>query len=160
MLKFRLKFLPALLWATTDKAGKHKRLKGYGKIDKAVIVDQSPIGRTPRSNPATYVGVFTYVRELFSQVPESKARGYKPGRFSFNVPGGRCEECEGDGTKKIEMHFLPDIYVECEKCKGTRYNEETLTVKYKNKNISNVLNMTVEEALDFLYQAERLSALN
>ncbi|MBU1164659.1 excinuclease ABC subunit UvrA [Patescibacteria group bacterium] len=150
------KALYKIFWATTDKAGKHKGLKGYGKIDKAVIVDQSPIGRTPRSNPATYIGVFTYIRDLFSQVPDAKARGYKPGRFSFNVSGGRCEECEGDGTKKIEMHFLPDIYVECEKCKGTRYNEETLTVKYKSKNISEVLNMTVEEALEFFKNIPRI----
>ncbi len=143
------KALYKIFWASLEKPGKHKGLKGYGNLDKAVIVDQSPIGRTPRSNPATYIGVFTPIRELFSQTPEAKARGYKPGRFSFNVSGGRCQECEGDGVKKIEMHFLPDVYVECEKCKGTRYNHETLEIKYKEKNISEVLNMTVEEALNF-----------
>ncbi|PIS05256.1 MAG: excinuclease ABC subunit UvrA [Candidatus Buchananbacteria bacterium CG10_big_fil_rev_8_21_14_0_10_42_9] len=143
-------------WATNDKPGKHKDLKGYGKIDKVVLVDQSPIGRTPRSNPATYVGVFTYIRELFAQTKEAKVRGYKPGRFSFNVIGGRCEHCEGDGVIKIEMHFLPDVYVECEKCKGTRYNKETLTVKYKDKTIADVLNMTVEEALEFFDKIPRI----
>ncbi|NUM25483.1 MAG: excinuclease ABC subunit UvrA [Candidatus Buchananbacteria bacterium] len=143
------KALYKIFWASTDKPGKHKALKGYGNLDKAIIVDQSPIGRTPRSNPVTYIGVFTLIRDLFAQTPEARLRGYKPGRFSFNVSGGRCEECEGDGVKKIEMHFLPDVYVECEQCKGTRYNHETLEVKYKDKNISQVLNMTVEEALEF-----------
>ncbi|RJR31606.1 excinuclease ABC subunit UvrA [Candidatus Parcubacteria bacterium] len=143
------KALYKIFWATTETSGSHRGLKGYGKLDKVVIVDQSPIGRTPRSNPATYIGVFTYIRELFSQVPEARARGYKPGRFSFNVAGGRCEECEGDGTIKIEMHFLPDVYVQCEKCKGTRYNRETLDVRYKGKDISQILEMTVEEALKF-----------
>lgn len=143
------KALYKMFWASTDKPGKHKGLKGHGLIEKAVIVDQSPIGRTPRSNPATYIGMFTPIRELFSQVKEAKARGYKPGRFSFNVPGGRCEECEGDGVKKIEMNFLPDVYVECQACKGTRYNHETLAIQYKNKNISDILAMTVEEALEF-----------
>lgn len=145
-----------IFWGTTDKAGKHKKIKGHGILDKVIIVDQSPIGRTPRSNPATYIGVFTAVRELFAQTKEAKTRGYKPGRFSFNVPGGRCEECEGDGVKKIEMNFLPDVYIECEKCKGTRYNQETLSVHYKNKTISDVLNMTVEEALKFF---ENISAI-
>ena len=116
-------------------------------VDKVIDIDQAPIGRTPRSNPATYTGLFTPLRELFSQLPESKARGYTPGRFSFNVKGGRCEKCEGDGVLKIEMHFLPDIYVTCEQCKGKRYNRETLEVHYKGKSISDVLAMTVEEAL-------------
>ncbi len=115
-----------------------------------IDLDQSPIGRTPRSNPATYTGLFTPIRDLFSQLPESKIRGYKPGRFSFNVKGGRCEHCEGDGIKKIEMHFLPDVYVQCEVCKGKRYNRETLQIKYKGKSIADVLDMTVEEALQFL----------
>ena len=117
-------------------------------MDKVIDIDQAPIGRTPRSNPATYTGLFTPLRELFSQLPESKARGYTPGRFSFNVKGGRCEKCEGDGVLKIEMHFLPDIYVTCEQCKGKRYNRETLEVHYKGKSISDVLAMTVEEALE------------
>ena len=114
-----------------------------------INIDQSPIGRTPRSNPATYTGLFTPIREIFSKLPESKIRGYAPGRFSFNVKGGRCESCRGDGTIKIEMHFLPDIYVTCDVCKGKRYNRETLDIKYKGKNIADVLDMTVEEALDF-----------
>ncbi|MFA6215406.1 MAG: excinuclease ABC subunit UvrA [Patescibacteria group bacterium] len=143
------KALYKIFWASSEKPGKHKSLKGYGRLDKAILVDQSPIGRTPRSNPATYIGVFTPIRELFALVPEAKARGYKTGRFSFNVSGGRCEECEGDGVKQIEMHFLPDVYVECEKCKGLRYNQETLAIKYKGKNIAEVLKMTVEEALEF-----------
>ena len=150
------KALNKIFWATIDRPGKHKGLKGYGKLEKVVMVDQSPIGRTPRSNPATYIGVFTHIRELFAATPEAKARGYKPGRFSFNVSGGRCEECEGDGVKRIEMHFLPDVYVECQSCKGSRYNPETLTIKYKNKNIAEVLNMTVEEALKFFGNIPRI----
>ncbi len=152
------KALYKIFWSSLEKPGKHKGLKGYGLLDKAVIVDQSPIGRTPRSNPVTYIGVFTHIRELFVQTKESKAKGYKVGRFSFNVAGGRCEECEGDGVKKIEMHFLPDVYVECEKCKGSRYNQETLAVKYKGKSIADVLNMTVEEALDFFRNIPRISS--
>lgn len=133
----------------TIKGSGFKTIKGYDHIDKIINIDQSPIGRTPRSNPATYTGVFTPIRELFASLKESKMRGYSPGRFSFNVRGGRCETCEGDGTIKIEMHFLPDIYVICDVCKGKRYNRETLEVHYKGKSISDVLEMTIEEALDF-----------
>ncbi|MDI9617575.1 excinuclease ABC subunit UvrA [Methanothermobacter sp.] len=130
-------------------AGEHTDIEGLEHIDKVVMIDQSPIGRTPRSNPATYTGVFTHIRELFAQTPEAKKRGYRPGRFSFNVKGGRCEACSGDGIIKIEMHFLADVYVPCEVCKGRRYNEETLEVRYRGKNIAEVLDMTVEEALEF-----------
>ena len=130
-------------------AGEHDSIEGAENIDKLIVIDQTPIGRTPRSNPATYIGVFTPIRELFSQTPEAKARGYKPGRFSFNVKGGRCEACHGDGIIQIEMHFLADVYVPCEECKGKRYNEETLDIRYKGKNIYEVLEMTVEEALEF-----------
>ena len=129
--------------------GRHKTIEGLDHVDKVVVVDQSPIGRTPRSNPATYTGMFDHIRKLFSSTPEAKVRGYKPGRFSFNVKGGRCEACKGDGTIKIEMHFLPDVYVPCEVCKGRRYNRETLEVHYKGKTISEVLDMSVEQALAF-----------
>jgi len=125
------------------------KIEGLEYIDKVVDIDQSPIGRTPRSNPATYTGTFTPIRDLFSQLPEAKVRGYHPGRFSFNVKGGRCEACQGDGIIKIEMHFLPDVYVTCETCKGKRYNRETLEIKYKGKSIAEVLEMTVSEALKF-----------
>ncbi|MBN4065565.1 excinuclease ABC subunit UvrA, partial [Desulfocapsa sp. AH-315-G09] len=125
------------------------KLTGLNKVDKIIDIDQSPIGRTPRSNPATYTGVFTPVRELFARLPESRVRGYKLGQFSFNVKGGRCEACEGEGVNKIAMHFLPDIYVECEACRGKRYNRDTLEIKYRGKNIHEVLSMTVEEALEF-----------
>ncbi|AWX32364.1 excinuclease ABC subunit UvrA [Methanosphaera sp. BMS] len=131
------------------KVGKHKSIKGVENIDKIIVIDQSPIGRTPRSNPATYIGLFTHIRELFAQTPESKQRGYKPGRFSFNVKGGRCEACSGDGIVQIEMHFLADVYVPCEVCDGKRYNHETLDVRYKGKNINDVLEMTCDEALEF-----------
>ena len=127
----------------------HDSVSGLEYLDKVIEIDQKPIGRTPRSNPATYTGVFTFIRDLFSQLPESKIRGYKPGRFSFNVKGGRCESCEGDGIIKIEMNFLPDVYVTCEVCKGKRYNRETLEIKYKGKNIADILSMSVEEALGF-----------
>ena len=129
--------------------GKHRKIEGLDQVDKVIAIDQSPIGRTPRSNPATYTGVFDLIRDLFAATPDAKARGYKKGRFSFNVKGGRCEACAGDGILKIEMHFLPDVYVPCEVCGGKRYNRETLEVKYKGKTIYDVLNMTVEEALHF-----------
>ena len=131
------------------KAGKCKDIAGIDNIDKIINIDQSPIGRTPRSNPATYTGVFDNIRDIFAETNEAKLRGYQKGRFSFNVPGGRCETCQGDGSLKIEMHFLSDIYVPCETCKGKRYNKETLEVKYKGKSISDVLEMTVDEALEF-----------
>lgn len=139
------------------KPGKYEELKGLEYVDKVIDIDQSPIGRTPRSNPATYTGVFDFIRDLFSQVPEAKMRGYKQGRFSFNVKGGRCEACRGDGIIKIEMHFLPDVYVPCEICRGQRYNRETLEVRYKGKNIAEVLDMTVEEALEFFSAVPRIS---
>ena len=131
--------------------GKYKEIRGIENIDKVVVIDQSPIGRTPRSNPVTYTGVFSAIRELFAKCPESQAKGYTAGRFSFNVKGGRCEACSGDGVLKIEMHFLPDVYVTCDECKGKRYNKNTLEVKFKGKTISDVLNMTVEDALEFFY---------
>jgi len=137
------------LYRSKEKPGHYGELKGIEYIDKAIVIDQSPIGRTPRSNPSTYTGLFTPIRELFAKLPESRIRGYGPGRFSFNVKGGRCEACSGDGVLKIEMHFLPDLYVECDVCKGKRYNTETLEVRYKGKNIHEVLEMTVSEALDF-----------
>lgn len=132
-----------------DLPGKHQAIKGLEHLDKVVDIDQSPIGRTPRSNPATYTGVFTSIRDLFTQVPEAKMRGYGPGRFSFNVKGGRCEACEGDGVVRIEMQFLPDVYVECEECHGQRYNQQALEIHYKGKHIAEILNMTVEEATEF-----------
>ncbi|MDH7484582.1 MAG: excinuclease ABC subunit UvrA, partial [Spirochaetales bacterium] len=131
------------------REGTYSAIKGLEHIDKIINIDQSPIGRTPRSNPATYVGVFTYIRDLYASLPESKARGYKPGRFSFNVRGGRCENCQGDGTIKIEMNFLPDVYITCEVCHGKRFNSETLDIRFKGKNIADVLDMTVEEAAAF-----------
>ena len=129
--------------------GEHDEILGMEQLDKVIDIDQSPIGRTPRSNPATYTGVFDMIRDLFAATPDAKAKGYKKGRFSFNVKGGRCEACGGDGILKIEMHFLPDVYVPCEVCEGKRYNRETLEVKYKGKSIYDVLDMTVEEALEF-----------
>ncbi|HEU5325727.1 MAG TPA: excinuclease ABC subunit UvrA, partial [Candidatus Limnocylindria bacterium] len=143
---------PALaqrIWGAREPAGRHDRIEGIEHIDKVIEIDQSPIGRTPRSNPATYTGLWTPLRELLAAVPEARLRGYKPGRFSFNVKGGRCEACEGAGIVQIEMHFLPDVYVACEVCKGKRYNRETLEIHYKGKNVAEILEMTVEEALDF-----------
>ena len=134
----------------------HDELLGHEVFDKVIDIDQSPIGRTPRSNPATYTGTFDMIRELFAMTPDAKMRGYKNGRFSFNVKGGRCEACKGDGIIKIEMHFLPDVYVPCEICKGKRYNRETLEVKYKNKSIADVLEMTVEEACEFFQPVPKI----
>ena len=139
-----------------QKPAEHDDVVGMDHLDKVIEVDQSPIGRTPRSNPATYTGLFDHIRELFSLTNEGKMRGYKPGRFSFNVKGGRCEACRGDGILRIEMHFLPDVYVPCEVCRGKRYNRETLEVRYKGKNIANVLEMTVAEALEFFDAIPRI----
>ena len=144
-----LKSLKRHLYQSRDKPGKHKTIYGTSLIDKVIEIDQSPIGKTPRSNPATYTGLFDEIRKLFSMTREAKIRGYKPGRFSFNVKGGRCEYCKGQGTKKIEMHFLPDVYVTCQNCKGKRYNPETLQVTYKGKNIADVLDMRIDDALEF-----------
>jgi excinuclease ABC subunit A len=143
------KALAHKLYQAKQKPGQHKEVKGIEHLDKVIEIDQSPIGRTPRSNPATYTGVFDDIRDVFARTTEAKMRGYKKGRFSFNVKGGRCEACRGDGIIKIEMHFLPDVYVPCEVCHGKRYNRETLEVKYKGKNIADVLDMTVEDALEF-----------
>ncbi len=150
------KALAQKLNGAKTKPGKHKEIRGMEYLDKVIVIDQSPIGRTPRSNPATYTGVFDYIRDVFAMTPEAKMRGYDKGRFSFNVKGGRCEACKGDGILKVEMHFLPDVYVPCEVCKGKRYNRETLQVKYKGKNISDVLDMTVEEALEFFENIPRI----
>ena len=136
--------------------GAHRRITGLEHIDKVIDIDQSPIGRTPRSNPATYTGLFTPIRELFAELPEAKIRGYGPGRFSFNVKGGRCEACQGDGLVKIEMHFLPDVYVPCEVCKGKRYNRETLEIRFRGKSIADVLELTVEDALHFFENQPRI----
>jgi excinuclease ABC subunit A len=144
------------LYQSKERPGKFLALEGLEHIDKVIDIDQSPIGRTPRSNPATYTGAFTFIRELFAVIPEAKVRGFKPGRFSFNVKGGRCEACCGDGLIKIEMHFLPDVYVTCDECKGKRYNRDTLEVVYKGKNIADVLDMTVAQALDFFSPIPRI----
>jgi excinuclease ABC subunit A len=141
--------LAARIWGSRERPGKHRAIEGIEDIDKVIEIDQSPIGRTPRSNPATYTGLWTPLRELLAAVPEARLRGYKPGRFSFNVKGGRCEACEGAGIVQIEMHFLPDVYVACEVCKGKRYNRETLEIHYKGRNVAEILEMTVDEALDF-----------
>ena len=144
------------LYGSTRLPLPHVGIEGIERIDKVIEVDQSPIGRTPRSNPATYTGLFTPIRGLFAQLPESQMRGYAPGRFSFNVKGGRCEACTGDGMIRIEMHFLPDVYVPCEVCRGRRYNRETLEVRYRGKCIAEVLDMTVDEALDFFRAVPRI----
>ncbi len=136
-------------YGSKEKPGKHRKIAGMQHLDKVIVIDQSPIGRTPRSNPATYTGAFNAIRDLFTQLPGAKMRGYKPGRFSFNVKGGRCEKCKGDGILKIEMNFLPDVYVTCEQCRGRRYNQETLQVKWRGKSIADVLDMTIAEALEF-----------
>ncbi|MBQ2324103.1 MAG: ATP-binding cassette domain-containing protein, partial [Oscillospiraceae bacterium] len=138
-------------------AGRHRAIEGEEHLDKVICIDQTPIGRTPRSNPATYTNVFNDIRDLFASTPDAKAHGYGSGRFSFNVRGGRCEACSGDGQLKIEMHFLPDIYVPCEVCKGRRYNRETLEVRYKGKNIAEVLDMTAEEALEFFRDLPKIA---
>ena len=143
------KGLAQRIYKSRTRPGEHREIRGSEHIDKIIDIDQSPIGRTPRSNPATYTSLFDAIREVFSQTPEAKMRGYKPGRFSFNVKGGRCEACRGDGIIKIEMHFLPDVYVPCEVCKGARYNRETLEVRYKGKSIAQVLDMVVDEAVEF-----------
>ena len=150
------KSLAAQLNGAKTRPGKHRDILGVEELDKIINIDQSPIGRTPRSNPATYTGLFGDIRELFASTPDAKSRGYGPGRFSFNVKGGRCESCAGDGLLKIEMHFLPDIYVPCEVCKGKRYNRETLEVRYKGKNIADVLEMTVDEAVEFFAPLPRI----
>ena len=143
------KAISRYFYRSKDLPAEHKTITGFEHLDKVITIDQSPIGRTPRSNPATYTGLFTYIRDLFVNVPEAKIKGFDAGRFSFNVKGGRCEECKGDGLIKIEMQFLPDIYVECSECKGKRYNKETLEIHYRGKNISDVLDMTVAEAKMF-----------
>lgn len=150
------KALAQKFYRALDKPGKFDRIEGLGNIDKVIMIDQSPIGRTPRSNPATYTNVFSDIRDVFYKVPEARMRGYQPGRFSFNVRGGRCEACEGNGTIKIEMQFLPDVYIKCDNCKGKRFNRETLEIKYKGKNIHDVLEMTVDEALEFFENIPRI----
>ena len=142
------KALARTIHGARGAAAPHERIEGADLIDKVIDIDQSPIGRTPRSNPATYTGAFTPIRDWFTGLPEAKARGYKPGRFSFNVKGGRCETCQGDGVIKIEMHFLPDVYVECETCRGQRYNRETLEVRFRGRSIADVLDLTVEEGVE------------
>jgi excinuclease ABC subunit A len=152
--------LPALMqkiYKSKDSPGRHKSVTGIDKLDKVIDMDQSPIGRTPRSNPATYTGVFDDIRKLFANTPDAKVRGYQPGRFSFNVSGGRCEACSGDGTIRIEMQFLPDVYVPCEVCKGARYNRDTLEIRFKGKNIAEVLEMPITEALEFFANQPRIA---
>jgi excinuclease ABC subunit A len=158
ILEVLYKNLAQRLYRISEKPGTCRDVRGVDQIDKVIHIDQSPIGRTPRSNPATYTGLFTFIRDLFAQLPESRMRGYKPGRYSFNVRGGRCEACQGDGLIKIEMHFLPDVFVTCEVCKGRRYNRETLDIRYKGKNIAEVLDMTVDQAHDFFYAIPTIRA--
>jgi len=158
VIEILYKALSSLVMRSKNFPGKFDELIGIDMINKVIDIDQAPIGRTPRSNPATYTGLFTPIRELFSKLQESKIRGYRPGRFSFNVTGGRCESCHGDGLKKIEMHFLPDVYVTCEICKGKRYNHETLEIRYKGKNIFEILEMTVDEALEFYRNIHSVSS--
>jgi len=151
------KALMRKFYKSKEIPGKHRAILGTENLNKVIIVDQSPIGKTPRSNPATYTGAFSYIRELFSKTREARMRGYRPGRFSFNVKGGRCEFCQGQGVKKIEMYFLPDVYIQCPECKGKRFNQETLKIEYKGKNISEILEMTVKEALEFFENIPGLS---
>jgi len=150
------KALAQRLYRSRERSGPVRVIEGLELLDKVIDIDQSPIGRTPRSNPATYTGIFTDIRDLFAKLPEAKMRGYKPGRFSFNVKGGRCEACQGDGILRIEMHFLPDVYIQCEACQGARYNRETLQVKYKGKTIADVLDMTANQAVEFLANIPRI----
>jgi excinuclease ABC subunit A len=150
--------LAQILHSSRNRAGDHTDIEGADQIDKIINIDQSPIGRTPRSNPATYTNLFTPTRDLFAALPESKIRGYRPGRFSFNVKGGRCEACRGQGTLRIEMQFLPDIYIPCDVCHGRRYNRETLQVRYREKNIAEVLEMTVDEAMSFFANIVKIQA--
>jgi excinuclease ABC subunit A len=157
MIDVLYRSLAAKLNGSTFKPGAHDSVEGIDWLDKIVDVDQSPIGRTPRSNPATYTGIWDHVREIFSLTPEARVRGYKVGRFSFNVPGGRCEHCEGNGQLAIEMHFLPTVYVPCDVCKGKRFNRETMEVKYREKSISEVLEMTVEDANKFFHDIPPIS---
>ena len=147
------------LYRAAAEPGAHREIEGLDEIDKVVAIDQSPIGRTPRSNPATYTGAFAFIREMFSLVPEARARGYRPGRFSFNVKGGRCESCQGDGVRRVEMHFLPDVFVQCESCRGRRYSRETLEILYHGRSIADVLEMSVDEARETLASHPRLARL-
>ncbi|MBT8373316.1 MAG: excinuclease ABC subunit UvrA, partial [Deltaproteobacteria bacterium] len=158
VLETLYRLLSQKLYHSRLPAGDHRDFLGIEYVDKVIHIDQSPIGRTPRSNPGTYTGVFTFIRELFSRTPEARIRGYKPGRFSFNVKGGRCEACRGDGIIKIEMHFLPDIYVSCDICHGKRYNRETLEIKYKGKNIADILDMTVNQSYAFFENIGKIKA--
>jgi excinuclease ABC subunit A len=146
-----------MIFRAVGKPQPYRTIEGFEKIDKIIDIDQSPIGRTPRSNPATYTGVWSEIRQLFAGLPESKVRGYKPGRFSFNVKGGRCETCEGGGLRVIEMNFLPDVYVHCETCQGKRFNRETLEVRYKGKSISDVLDLSIEDALPFFEHVPKIN---
>jgi excinuclease ABC subunit A len=154
-----LKALHRRLHQSRQRPGQHEKLIGASRVDKVVQIDQSPIGRTPRSNPATYTGVFDLVRNLFARTREARIRGYAPSRFSFNVKGGRCEACQGQGTKRIEMHFLPDVYVECDVCKGTRYNRETREVRYRGRSIADILEMQVEEAIPFFSSFDKIKQI-
>ena len=146
-----------MIFRAVEKPQPYRTIEGFEKIDKIIDIDQSPIGRTPRSNPATYTGVWSEIRQLFAGLPESKVRGYKPGRFSFNVKGGRCETCQGGGLRVIEMNFLPDVYVHCETCQGKRFNRETLEIRYKGKSISDVLNLSIEDALPFFEHVPKIN---
>jgi excinuclease ABC subunit A len=154
-----LRVMKRRLYTSRERPGEYDKILGVRRIDKVIEIDQSPIGKTPRSNPATYTGVFDQIRQLFAKTREAKIRGYKPGRFSFNVKGGRCEACQGQGTKRIEMHFLPDVYVTCQECGGARYNRETLEVRYKGKTIADVLKMRIEEALQFFESFKKTKQL-
>jgi excinuclease ABC subunit A len=159
VLETLYKALMQKLFRARVPTGAHAQILGIEHIDKVIHIDQSPIGRTPRSNPGTYTGAFTHIRELFARTPEARMRGYKPGRFSFNVKGGRCEACQGDGIIKIEMHFLPDVYVTCDVCQGRRYNRETLEARYKGKTIAEVLDMTVHQALDYFGKIGKIRSI-